>query len=52
MVRGENGEVAVPPLLWIKALDMVLDRLVVAGVDFSMVEAICGAAQVLLGYIT
>ncbi|XP_072929379.1 xylulose kinase [Epargyreus clarus] len=46
VVRGEQrGEVMAPPLLWVKALDMVMDRLVVAGVDFSMVEALSGAAQ-------
>lgn len=36
-----------PTLLWVKALDMVMDRLVVAGVDFSTIEALSGAAQVL-----
>ncbi|XP_037302756.1 xylulose kinase-like [Manduca sexta] len=46
VVRGERGEVTAPPLLWVKALDMVMDRLVVAGVDFSTVEALSGAAQV------
>ncbi|OWR42515.1 xylulose kinase isoform 1 [Danaus plexippus plexippus] len=45
VLRGEHGEVTAPPLLWVKALDMVLDRLVVAGVDFSTVEALSGAAQ-------
>ncbi|XP_073952663.1 xylulose kinase [Choristoneura fumiferana] len=43
--RGEQGEVTAPPLLWVKALDMVMDRLVVAGVDFSTIEALSGAAQ-------
>lgn len=47
MVRGERGEVTAPTLLWVKALDMVMDRLVVAGVDFSSIEALSGAAQVL-----
>ncbi|XP_050677821.1 xylulose kinase isoform X1 [Leptidea sinapis] len=45
VVRGERGEVTAPPLLWVKALDMVMDRLVLAGVDFSNVEAVSGAAQ-------
>ncbi|GBP52482.1 Xylulose kinase [Eumeta japonica] len=45
VVRGEKGEVYAPPLLWVKALDMVLDRLIVAGVDFSTVEALSGAGQ-------
>ncbi|XP_045449425.1 xylulose kinase [Melitaea cinxia] len=46
VVRGEGrGEVTAPTLLWVKALDMVMDRLVVAGVDFSTIEALSGAAQ-------
>ncbi|CAH2040183.1 unnamed protein product, partial [Iphiclides podalirius] len=45
VVRGERGEVTAPPLLWVKALDMVMDRLIVAGVDFSTIEALSGAAQ-------
>ncbi|XP_053605416.1 xylulose kinase [Plodia interpunctella] len=44
--RGQQrGEVTAPPLLWVKALDMVMDRLVVSGVDFSTIEALSGAAQ-------
>lgn len=48
MLRGERGEVTAPPLLWVKALDMVMDRLIVAGVDFSLIDALSGAAQVLM----
>jgi xylulokinase len=32
--------------MWVKALDMILDRLRVCGVDFSKVAAISGSAQV------
>lgn len=46
VLRGEGGEVTAPPLLWVKSLDMVMDRLIVAGVDFSTIEALSGAAQV------
>ncbi|XP_028173232.1 xylulose kinase-like [Ostrinia furnacalis] len=45
VLKGERGEVTAPPLLWVKALDMVMDRLVVAGVDFSLIDALSGAAQ-------
>ncbi|XP_052758165.1 xylulose kinase [Galleria mellonella] len=46
VLRGQQrGEVTAPPLLWVKALDMVMDMLVVAGVDFSTIEALSGAAQ-------
>ncbi|XP_045767284.1 xylulose kinase [Maniola jurtina] len=45
VLRGEHGEVTAPPLLWVKALDMVMDKLIVAGVEFANVEALSGAAQ-------
>ena len=32
--------------MWVKALDMLLDKLRVAGVEFSNVVAISGAGQV------
>jgi len=32
--------------MWVKALDMILDKLRVCGVDFSKVAAISGCAQV------
>lgn len=35
-----------PCLMWVKALDMLLDKLRVCGVDFSKVRAISGCAQV------
>lgn len=38
--------VVVPTLMWVKALDMILDKLRVCGVDFSKVAAISGCAQV------
>ncbi|XP_048477632.1 xylulose kinase [Plutella xylostella] len=46
VLRGEQrGEVLAPPLLWVKSLDMVMDRLIVAGADFSAVTALSGAGQ-------
>lgn len=38
--------VVTPTLMWVKALDMILDKLRVCGVDFSKVAAISGCAQV------
>lgn len=32
--------------MWVKALDMLMDRLTVSGVDYSKIAAISGAAQV------
>lgn len=34
-----------PTLMWVKALDMILDKLRVCGVDFAKVAAISGSAQ-------
>lgn len=36
----------VQPGMWIKAIDLVLDRLVVQGADLNTVEALSGSAQV------
>ncbi|RWS05298.1 xylulose kinase-like protein [Dinothrombium tinctorium] len=33
------------PLMWIKALDMVMERLKISGLDFATVEAISGGGQ-------
>ncbi|XP_003492243.1 xylulose kinase [Bombus impatiens] len=43
--RAEPHVVVVPTLMWVKALDMILDKLRVCGVDFSKVAAISGCAQ-------
>ncbi|XP_055599844.1 xylulose kinase [Uranotaenia lowii] len=40
-----KNEFYVQPVMWVKALDMVLDRLVVQGGDLSMVAAVSGSAQ-------
>ncbi|KAJ8970914.1 hypothetical protein NQ314_000964 [Rhamnusium bicolor] len=37
--------ITAPTLMWIKALDMLMDRLTVAGVDFSKIAAVSGTAQ-------
>lgn len=47
ILQREYGEVVVPPLMWVKALDLVLDRLTIAGADFAKVSALSGAAQVI-----
>lgn len=44
--KKDEPHVAVAPtLMWVKALDMILDKLRVCGVDFSRVAAISGCAQ-------
>ncbi|XP_051156873.1 xylulose kinase [Leptopilina boulardi] len=44
--KKETPNVATAPtLMWVKALDMILDKLRVCGVDFSKVASISGCAQ-------
>ncbi|XP_058802917.1 xylulose kinase isoform X10 [Phymastichus coffea] len=43
--KDEPGSAAAPTLMWVKALDMILDRLRVCGVDFGRVAGVSGCAQ-------
>lgn len=43
--KDEPNVVVAPVVMWINALDMILDKLRVCGVDFSKVAAISGCAQ-------
>lgn len=43
--KSEPHVVVAPTLMWVKAIDMILDKLRVCGVDFSKVAAISGCAQ-------
>lgn len=45
-VRGDGVTVTAPTIMWVKALDMLMDKLRVAGGDFSTIAAISGTAQV------
>ena len=47
-LHRRNGRVTSPTLMWIKALDIIMDKIRIAGIDFSQVAAISGAAQVVL----
>ncbi|MBT8044296.1 MAG: carbohydrate kinase [Verrucomicrobiae bacterium] len=45
-VNGDGpGEVFSNPLMWLEALDLLMGRLVDAGVDLSAVEAVSGSGQ-------
>ncbi|XP_021936938.1 xylulose kinase-like isoform X2 [Zootermopsis nevadensis] len=44
-VHKDGHTVTVPVLMLVKALDILLDRLKIAGVDFSKVAALSGTAQ-------
>ncbi|CAG9856227.1 unnamed protein product [Phyllotreta striolata] len=43
--KKNNAQITSPTLMWVKALDIVLDKLTVAGVDFSQIVAISGSGQ-------
>ena len=45
-VHAHEKRVTAPPIMWVKALDMLMEKLRIAGVDFSRVAAISGAGQV------
>lgn len=44
-VGEKPNEYFVNPRMWVKAVDLVLDRLILSGADFSTVAAISGSAQ-------
>jgi len=44
-VHSAGRVVTAPTIMWVKALDMLLDKLRVAGLDFTTVAGICGAGQ-------
>lgn len=46
VVRVDKNTVTAPVLMWVKALDMLLDQLRVCGADFNKVAALSGTAQV------
>ena len=43
-----NGQVTSPVAMWVEALDLILQRMKDAGVDFARIRAVSGAGQVLL----
>ncbi|PNF32173.1 Xylulose kinase [Cryptotermes secundus] len=44
-IHKDGRTVTAPVLMWVKALDLLLDRLKIAGVDFSRVASLSGTAQ-------
>ena len=43
--EGENGKVTAPTIMWVKALDLIMERIRIQGVDLSRVAALSGAGQ-------
>ena len=44
--ESRNGRITSPTLMWVKALDILMDKIRISGIDFSQVVAISGAGQV------
>ncbi|WCJ35633.1 xylulose kinase-2 [Euphorbia peplus] len=42
---SDNGKIVSPTLMWVEALDVVLQRLVTSGFDFGKVAALSGSGQ-------
>lgn len=45
-MRKCGDRVTAPVIMWVKAFDMIMDKLRVAGLDFQNVVAVSGAGQV------
>ncbi|KAF9047148.1 actin-like ATPase domain-containing protein [Hymenopellis radicata] len=44
-IKGPDGEVTSPVAMWLDALDLLMNRMKQAGVDFASIAAISGAGQ-------
>lgn len=47
-VRKVGSSVTSPTIMWVKALDLLMDQLKLTGVDFEEITALSGAGQVLI----
>ncbi|XP_068209917.1 xylulose kinase-like [Palaemon carinicauda] len=45
VVADDNVTVTAPTIMWVKAVDMLMDKLRVAGADFSTIAALSGTGQ-------
>ena len=43
--EGSNGKVTSPTIMWVKALDLLMERIRIQGIDMSKVVALSGAGQ-------
>lgn len=47
VIRSKDGKtVTTPTIMWVKAMDVLLDKLQVTGADFGKLAALSGCAQV------
>ena len=45
-IRGPAGEVTSPVAMWLSAVDLLMERMEGAGVEFGTIVAVSGAGQV------
>ena len=43
--QGHDGRVTSPTIMWVKALDILMERLRIQGIDMSRVSALSGAGK-------
>lgn len=44
--KDKSGTVHAPVFMWIKAFDMLMDKLTMSGIDIGKIVALSGSAQV------
>ena len=49
-VHDDDLTVTAKTIMWVKAIDMLMDKLRVAGADFTSIAAVSGTAQVGLNF--
>ena len=45
-VKKNGSTITAPTVMWVKALDLLMDQLKITGLDFQDISAISGAGQV------
>jgi xylulokinase len=45
-VKKNGSSITAPTVMWVKALDLLMDQLKITGLDFQDISAISGAGQV------
>ena len=43
--QGHHGKVTAPTIMWVKALDLIMERIRIQGIDLSKITALSGAGQ-------
>lgn len=45
ILKGTNGEVHSPPLMWVESLELIVAQIKKSGIDISQIKAISGSGQ-------